>query len=66
MFFGNLFNEIKSIEYIKKKYEDKFNGTRLYVHVTCAIDTQNCKRVFTAVKDTILMNALNAASGVVL
>jgi GTPase SAR1 family protein len=56
----------QSIEYIKKKYEEQFKGSRLYVHVTCAIDTQNCKRVFTAVKDTILMNALDQAqSGVV-
>jgi len=56
----------QSVEYIKKKYEEQFKGSRLYSHITCAIDTQNCKRVFTAVKDTILMNALNAAQGVVL
>jgi len=54
------------VDYIKKKYEEQFKGLRLYVHVTCAIDTQNCKRVFSVVKDSILMNALDVAQGVVL
>jgi len=56
----------QSVDFIKKRYEEQFKGSRLYSQVTCAIDTQNCKRVFTAVKDTILMNALDAAQGVVL
>lgn len=58
-------NYDQSLEYIKKKYEAQFKGTRLYVHATCAIDTQNCRRVFNVVKDTILIHALEISQGVV-
>jgi len=50
-------NYIQSVEYLSKKYESQFKGSRLYVHVTCALDAKNCKRVFSVVKDTILLNA---------
>uniref|UniRef100_A0A6B2L945 Uncharacterized protein n=1 Tax=Arcella intermedia TaxID=1963864 RepID=A0A6B2L945_9EUKA len=51
-----------SLEFIKKKYEEQFKGKGLYTHVTCAIDTTSCEKVFRAVKDTILMNALESTN----
>lgn len=51
----------KACKYIQRKYEENFKGTRLYPYTTCAIDTSNCKRVFTAVRDTVITGALNDA-----
>jgi len=51
----------KSCEYIKAQYIDAFNGARLYPFVTCAIDTENCDRVFAAVRDTVISSALAGA-----
>jgi len=47
--------------YIQKKYEANFKGERLYPYITCAIDTTNCRRVFNAVRDTVITGALNEA-----
>jgi len=51
----------KSCEYIKAQYVAAFNGRRLYPFVTCAIDTANCDRVFSAVRDTVVSGALSGA-----
>jgi len=51
----------KSVEYIKRQYENAFNGTRLYTYVTCALDTENCVRIFESVRDTVIEKAFNAA-----
>jgi len=51
----------KAWKFMQRKYEDNFKGSRLYPYVTCAIDTTNCKRVFTAVRDTVITAALNDA-----
>jgi len=51
----------KSCEYIKAQYIEAFNGARLYPFVTCAIDTDNCNRVFAAVRDTVISTALAGA-----
>jgi len=51
----------KSCKFIQRRYEANFKGSRLYPYVTCAIDTNNCKRVFTAVRDTVITGALNDA-----
>jgi len=48
----------QALEFIKSKYDRQFNGSKLYVHPTCALDTQNCRRVFNIVKHTILSLAL--------
>jgi len=48
----------KSCEYIKAQYVEAFNGSRLYPFVTCAIDTENCDRVFAAVRDTVVSQAI--------
>uniref|UniRef100_A0A6B2L904 Uncharacterized protein n=1 Tax=Arcella intermedia TaxID=1963864 RepID=A0A6B2L904_9EUKA len=51
----------KCCNLVKSKYVENFHGNRLYPYVTCAIDTGNCKRVFSAVRDTVITNALNSA-----
>jgi len=51
----------KSCEYIKTQYVEAFIGNRLYPFVTCAIDTENCDRVFAAVRDTVISQALTGA-----
>jgi len=58
-------NYDQSVDYIKQKYEAQFKGSRLYVHATCAIDSQNCRKIFNVVKDTILIHALEISQGVV-
>jgi len=50
-----------SCNYIQNRYKRNFNGLRLYPYVTCAIDTSNCKRVFDAVRDTVITGALSDA-----
>jgi len=51
-----------SVEFVKDKYEKKYRGeTTLYPYTTCAIDTQNCDKVFSAVRDTVLTGALEDA-----
>jgi len=47
------------IEYVQKKYEEAFNGSVMYPYVTCALDTENCKRVFAAIKDNVLVSNLD-------
>jgi len=51
----------ESIKFLQIRYQNHFKGLRLYPYVTCAIDTSNCKRVFTAVRDTVITGALNEA-----
>jgi len=51
----------ESIKYLRAKYLLNFRGARLYPYVVCALDTSNCKRVFTAVCDTVINGALNVA-----
>jgi len=51
----------KGCAYIQSQFVEAFEGTRLYLFVTCAIDTQNCDLVFAAVKDTIISMALARA-----
>lgn len=52
-------DEDRGYEYIKSQYVNNFAGVRLYPFKTCAIDTENCSRVFTAVKDTVISSVLN-------
>jgi len=51
----------KGCAYIQAQYVEAFNGSRLYPFVTCAIDTENCDRVFAAVRDTVISAALAKA-----
>jgi len=51
-----------SVHFIQELYEKKYRGqTNLYCYTTCAIDTQNCEKVFSAVRDTVLSLALEDA-----
>jgi hypothetical protein len=48
------------VKYIENKFQDlnKTKEKQIYVHVTCATDTQLVKKVFEAVKNIVLRNAL--------
>jgi len=48
-------------QYIQKLYQANFRGLRLYPYVTCAIDTENCKRVVYVVRETDNCVALSEA-----
>jgi len=49
----------------KNEYDKKFKGSQLYAHITCALDTQNCKKVFKAVRDTCIEKAMTNVGGFV-
>jgi len=49
----------KSWRYIAKQYKMQFSGSIFYTHPTCALDTDNCKKVFTAIRDTLFKEAIN-------
>jgi len=44
----------KGCAYIQSHFVEAFNGNRLYPYVTCAVDTDNCKKVFKAVRDSVV------------
>jgi len=51
----------KCVEYLQKKYEEKYNGINpFYCYTTCALDTNNCLKVFEAVSDSLLTLSLKA------
>jgi len=51
-----------AVNYISSKYEEVYEAKgRLYVYVTCALDTQNCKKVFEAVRDNVIATSLQYA-----
>jgi len=52
--YTNLTELEKSCLYMKEKFISVFNGSRLYMFFTCALDTDNCQKVFMAVRDTIV------------
>jgi len=54
-------DEDRGYEYIKSQYVNNFSGVRLYPFKTCAIDKDSCNKVFLAVKDAVLSNALQGA-----
>jgi len=56
----------KSIAFIKAKYEKVYLGSSIYTYPTCAIDTQNCERVFAGVRDAILMKNLRLTGNIIL
>jgi len=52
---GNHLSELeKGCDYIQSHFVEAFNGNRLYPFVTCAVDTDNCKKVFKSVRDTLV------------
>jgi len=52
----------KCVEYFKKKYESNYNGSStFYVYTTCALDTDNCQKVFDAIRDGVVNAAISLA-----
>jgi len=44
--------------FLAKQYENHFAGTSFYAHVTCAIDTESCKKVWESVRAEMVRKAL--------
>jgi hypothetical protein len=49
-FFQGMSDFEKGWRYICKQFNQHFSGSEFYPFVTCAIDTDNCKKVFDAVQ----------------
>eukprot|EP01121_Diplochlamys_sp_Union-15-3_P012246 TRINITY_DN3644_c1_g1_i1.p1 TRINITY_DN3644_c1_g1~~TRINITY_DN3644_c1_g1_i1.p1 ORF type:complete len:352 (-),score=65.01 TRINITY_DN3644_c1_g1_i1:84-1139(-) len=63
---SNLFPEYEggsdpklAIEFIKQKYLEVFTGNRIFNYLTCALDTDNIKKVFYSVKKILLKSDLD-------
>eukprot|EP01130_Rhizamoeba_saxonica_P010648 TRINITY_DN437_c0_g2_i1.p1 TRINITY_DN437_c0_g2~~TRINITY_DN437_c0_g2_i1.p1 ORF type:complete len:349 (-),score=74.40 TRINITY_DN437_c0_g2_i1:38-1084(-) len=58
-------SDAKDFEYCKKfiakKFEDIRGETTLYTHFTCALDQDNCQRVFEICRDIIVAGSLDSA-----
>jgi len=48
-----------TLSFIQRQFETRTMGTQLYVHVTCATDTNNVEVVFSSVKDIIIQKHLS-------
>jgi len=47
---------------MEEKYRSQYSSNMtLYVHVTCALDKSNCKKVFIAVRDSLLSASLDGS-----
>ncbi len=53
-----------ALEFIRDQFVRRSHDEKLYVHVTCATDTDNVAAVFGAVKDIIIQKHL-AESGLI-
>jgi len=66
-YFDDCPDDVKSykgaLRYISKKYEDIFNKGpgKLYVYESNALDTDNCRMVFDAVRDQVISSSLKVA-----
>lgn len=56
--FGSNYEE--GCKYMQNLYEKNFKGKKLYSFITCGLDTTNCKKVFTVVRETIINNIINS------
>jgi len=55
-------NFTSSTEFIERKYKNNYtSNSRLYIHITNALDTENCRKVFVAVRDAIIQGNLDSA-----
>jgi len=48
--------------FLAKQYENHFAGTSFYAHVTCAIDTESCKKVWDSVRAEMIRKALGESN----
>jgi len=51
----------KAWKYIAKQYQLHFAGGSFYPFLTCALDTQQCQKVFDAIQDTIFKEAIEGS-----
>jgi len=49
----------KGWNYVSKQYHIHFAGSTFYPHLTCALDTEQCNKVFSVIQDTLFKEALN-------
>ena len=53
--------EEQGYEFLKNQFISHFTGKRLYPFKTCAIDKDNCCRVFKSIKDSVMSACLGEA-----
>lgn len=52
----------KSISYIEHQFKVHFSGkSQFYAYATCALDRDNCKKVFDSVRDYVTKQAIQAS-----
>jgi len=51
----------KGWRYISKQYTAHFVGFVFYAHLTCAVDTEACSKIFSSVRETLLRDVINRA-----
>lgn len=51
----------KAWKYISKQYTAHFVGTVFYAHLTCALDTEACSKIFSSVRETLLRDVVSRA-----
>jgi GTPase SAR1 family protein len=51
----------KGWRYISKQYSSHFVGCIFYAHLTCAVDTEACSKIFASVRETLLRDVINRA-----
>jgi len=56
---GSDFRKVQ--DFFLQKYTGCFRGRTLYPFFTCALDTENCKNVFKAIRDNVVSQALGSA-----
>jgi len=44
--------------FIAKQYENHFGGSSFYAHVTCALDTESCRKVWDSVRSEMIRKAV--------
>jgi len=49
----------KCCAFFKAKYEKAFKGNRLFTYVTCTLDTDNSRKIFLAVRGTVVEEAID-------
>jgi len=54
----------KGWKYIEKQYKIQFSGSQFYPHLTCALDTEQCRKVFLVIQEKLLTDVL-AGSGLI-
>jgi len=51
----------KGWKYISKQYQIHFAGTMFYPHLTCALDTDQCQKVFDVIQESLFKEAIQVS-----